>query len=138
MKKKMKLLVTLSLVVVVLLGNVVSAFAAPKTLKDEQLSYITEGYTEDGIRYTIYEIITPINDGNGFTPFIVVSKLKTYKISFEGHITPPKTFIYEQYESDRKTTMKGTLNLQSYTHDIWPYFPKSTNATYKGYIFGHL
>lgn len=102
------------------------------------MNYVTEGYTEDGIRYIVYEIISFTNDKNEITPFIVVSKTKTYMISYEGHITPPATFSYSGYESDWNTNMSGTLYLKMYNYDIWPHFPKSTNATYEGTIVGTI
>ena len=99
---------------------------------------LLKGYTEDGIRYIVYEIISFTNDKNEITPFIVVSKTKTYMISYEGHITPPATFSYSGYESDWNTNMSGTLYLKMYNYDIWPHFPKSTNATYEGTIVGTI
>ncbi len=138
MKKKMKLLVTFSLAVVLLFGNTLNLFAAPSSSEIQQLSYITEGYTEDGIHYTIYEVITPDEDDNIISPCIVVSKNKTYKIIYEGYITPPDTFYYSMYEEDYHTTMSGTLYLKAYHHDIWPSITGSTHATYEGIIVAYV
>ena len=96
---------------------------------------IGSGQLDNGTHYLIYEIIdldTIIN------PTIIASKTKTISIAYEGYITPPSTFYYSQKEADYGIIMSGTLYLTKFEHDSWPYFPKSTKATYKGTIVGNL
>jgi hypothetical protein len=136
MKKRMKLFATLTLVTVLLLGSSINVFAAPSDTKTSSLNYITEGYTEEGIHYIVYEVSTPQSDYGGITPNIAVSKTKTYKIIYEGHIIRPNIFNYKGYETDYKTIMSGTLYLQSFLQDRDLFFQKRTYATYKGTVHG--
>lgn len=137
MKNKFKFLVTFTLIMTLLLGNTCNVLAASVNSENQQLVYLSDGYTADGVHYQVYEVISP-SMNTGISPCIVASKIKTFCVAFEGKIVPPATFQYSQYESDYKTTMKGTLDLQSYSYDIWPYYPCSTKATYRGYIFGTI
>lgn len=138
MKKKLKPLMTFLLVTILLLGNTISVFAASPSMEDQQLKYVMEGYTEEGIHFIVHEIVSDTSAKSEVGPQIVVSMKKTYSITYEGHITPPATFSYSGYESYWNTNMSGTLYLKMYNHDIWPHFPKSTNATYEGTIVGNI
>ena len=134
LKRKLKFMVVMFCCTLVLLGSVVDV-SAKTVVSGNELKYIGEGYTEEGIHYRIYETV---EDESGVMPCIVVSKKKSISIAYEGYIDPPKTFYYSQKESDYNIVMSGTLNLTGYSYDIWPYINGSTKANYSGTIFGNL
>lgn len=133
--KVKRMMAAFILVAAFVLENFCTTFAGTMNFIPEEMKFLYEGYTEDGIKYRIYEMVEDVDDT---MPCIIASKTKKYSIAYDGHITPPSTFYYSQMESDLGIVMSGTLYLKSYHHDCWPFFPKSTVAQYEGTIVGNL
>lgn len=138
MKKRIKVLMSISLALVLMFGNGNNAYAETIVGAETTMTILQEGVTGEGIRYIIYEEPNLLQLATGVSPCIIVSTAKSISIAYEGRIIPPSTFYYSQYEDDMKTTMSGTLRLQGYSYDRWPYFPWSTKATYAGTLVGNL
>ncbi len=136
MLKKIKLLLvsTITMVTLCLVGNVNNVLAGESNTTEMKI--VAEGYTEDGGRFVAYETIT--YEKNNISPRIVVSKEITMHVTFTGHITPPSTMKYDEYDKDYDTQMKGTLQLQSYIQDTDFLLRKETRAIYKGTVFGNI
>lgn len=82
-----------------------------------------EGYTEDGIHYTVYEI-------NQSDEIAVFSSSYTVerRIVFDGLLTPPSSI--QVMESERGSYYSGTLYLISYNQ-----LNNKTTAIYKGTLY---
>lgn len=104
---------------------------APITTHAKELGvnrYLTEGYTTEGIHYTIYDIpssanLTTMNLQRSATQMYVVREIR-----FDGNIQPPHTW----YIAERigECIYAGTLYLKG---DQVIY--GKTIATYKGYLY---
>lgn len=85
-----------------------------------QYNYIAEGYTNDGVHYTVYEIET------NYTTKAVGDTLEvTRQYIFAGIIQPPATRLHN--ETNEGITYTGTLKLAYCT-----YKNNNTYATYRG------
>lgn len=136
MLKKFRYLagIAFALSLIFLVGNTNNVYAGESDTMDTKV--VASGYTVDGGRYIAYE--TTIYDETKASPRIVVSKKISMYVTYSGHITPPSTFKYNEYDSDYNTQMKGTLNRISYTHDADYLLRPETRALYEGTVFGNI
>ncbi|HBY71071.1 MAG TPA: hypothetical protein DEG06_02405 [Lachnospiraceae bacterium] len=134
MKKKIYAAITMIMITLLFTGNITAASAATITPISSQKTVISEGYTEDGIHYTIY--LSNNKDNFDVTPNIVVSKEITVDIQFDGKIIPPNTWNISYYDEDLRTNMSGTLYLENWYSEN--FFGWTTYATYSGSVVGRI
>lgn len=134
MLKKIKSIVMVIVAMILLMANVMSVYANEFDAVNRKM--IKEGYTENGDKYMIYEIVP--DDKMDISPRITVSKEVEVHVTFTGHITPPSSFAYNEYDNDYKTQMTGSLKLVSYVKDYDFIMRKETRARYKGVVFGQI
>lgn len=87
----------------------------------EQSTYIGEGYTVDGIHYTIYEIETKEASSRAIGDKLDVVR----QFIFEGIAIPPKTM--QHVERIGTITYVGTITLYAFSFE-----DGNTIATYEG------
>lgn len=137
MKRKIKFIIALAMLTVLFTSNLTHiSFAANASSTLHNRVIIAEGYTEDGIHYTVYLDNNNINKP-GIVPCIVVSKQMSIWVRYEGNIIPSSTFYLNVYDTDYNTYMSGTLFLERYFFDNF-FGDKRTQALYSGYIVGHI
>ncbi len=117
-------------------SNLLSNGAAPKDVQAspiiENEKFIKEGYTADGIKYSIYELIIPDNET---VSRIAVSKWVSIVVYYDGDVIPSSTYPYEAYDNEYKTVMKGTLRRTSYEYLL---FGNRTRTVYQGTVHGNI
>jgi len=135
MIKRVRTLVTVMFAMAILLlaGNVTNVYA--NELDTTGLRIINEGVLPDGGKYILYE---EISDNAPGVSRITVSKTVTMSVTYSGHITPPASYAYSEYDSSYKTQMSGSLLRVSYTNDYDLLLRKETRAIYKGVIYGQI
>lgn len=89
--------------------------------------YLTEGYTSEGIHYTIYDVQPSVASTTICLQRAATQLQVTRQIHFDGDIIPPKTWYFA--ERINGYIYAGTLSLNS----IQIIYGK-TIATYKGYL----
>ena len=89
--------------------------------------YLTEGYTTEGIHYTIYDVQPSVSSTNMILQRTSTQKYFVREIHFDGNIQPPKTWYFAERIGEH--IYAGTLSLSS---DQVIY--NKTIATYKGYL----
>lgn len=98
----------------------------------QQWEIIAEGYTEEGVSYTVFQNKTL---DTGSTPYLMDHQKISCTVNFDGNIVPPSTwYLVTQINS---TTYKGTLKLTSYYFDNF-LGSKKTIALYSGTVYGTL
>lgn len=131
--KRIKMFALASVILTVVFCSTSAVWASDKYPDNEKLVFLSEGYTEDGVHYTIYEDVSG-SDDTGIMPAIIVSREKVAWITYDDYITQiPSTYNYSYYDEGYKTEMKGTLYLQS-----WFYEDGKTHVSYKGTVIGHI
>jgi len=110
-----------------LLGNTINAHA--NSVVDTE-KIIEEGYTEDGIFYTVY---CDVSVSNGISPRIVVSQKMTVTVVYSGYVTPPLYYYFNSYVDAYNTTMKGTL-----VRGLTVQSNNQTRTTYSGTVTGTI
>ena len=88
--------------------------------------YLTEGYTSEGIHYTIYEVPTSASPTMRLQG-VATQQYVVRQIHFDGCITPSETWFFAEQINEHIYT--GTLLLDNYQ-----VIANTTIATYKGYL----
>lgn len=123
--------ITFALAMVLLLGTSLNVQASSNI---DEGKLIEEGYTEDGIKYTVHEIVSI---ETGISSRIAVSKKVTLVVTFDGKVTPQSYYSYNQYDSSYKIYMKGSLPRTFYEHIYLP-FRWTTRTVYSGTVHGNI
>ena len=89
--------------------------------------YLTEGYTAEGIHYTIYDVPTSASPTVMSLQRAATQMYVVREIRFDGNVQPPKTWYFAERIGEH--IYAGTLSLSS---DQVIY--NKTIATYKGYL----
>lgn len=131
MKKRKQILATVLMLLVLLMGNVFSVSAMTAQTTDNGV-VIDDGYTEDGIHYTVYAINDEGANGIGITPFARYTWYTSVKVEFSGKVTPSSTYSPSIIRNG--LTYTGTLSLVSYNNaGTGPSLV--TIAYYEGWLF---
>ena len=122
----LKKMLVITCVIVNIFAFSVNSYAANLSNAGSEI-LVEEGVTSDGIKYHVYEIA----ETDIFYPQIILHKeIKKYKITWDGKVTPPKYYYYNQ------NGWKGNLTLDGYDYDDFPINP-CTTAIYSGTVNKH-
>lgn len=89
--------------------------------------YLTEGYTAEGIHYTIYDVQPSVTHSTMSLQRAATQMYVVREIHFEGNVQPPKTWYFAERIGEH--IYVGTLSLS-----IDQVIYGKTIATYKGYL----
>ena len=133
MKKHLKLFSLLLILSATLFCNTSTVLASAQYPNSEDLVFVSDGYTEEGVYYTIYEDTSDTNN-TGIMPLIVVSKEKTVWVTYSDYVyTFPTVIEYSYSDPDYNIIMSGTLHVKS-----WFCENGMTYVSYSGIVIGHL
>lgn len=130
-------LLTICLVFVLSFMPSSTCFAKAAPIEHET-EMVGEGYTEDGIYYSIY--LAPSDPENTADINTIIKREHTLNIMYHGDVTPASVLRNQKIVIDG-VEYHGDLYLQS-----WNYEPRSilnptgeyTSATYKGTLYANI
>ncbi|SHL11113.1 hypothetical protein SAMN02745136_04122 [Anaerocolumna jejuensis DSM 15929] len=136
MKKYLKFLFSFFAICFLMsLSTTASAAEKQTSLIDENATLLYQGYTEDGIKYEVYEnpeSKTP----NMVTPDTVITQYVTRYIRYYSATITPTQQVFWQENLDSYTVMSGWLTWTgAYLRN---YIDNYTDATYTGYLTGNI